>query len=206
MIKAIVFDVGHVLVDWNIRYLYEKLIFDPAVLDHFLNHVVTPEWHFQHDQGRAASDTIAELILKFPDQAALIKAYEPRWLETIGRPVPGIFALIEELHALKIPLYAITNFSAEFWPRFAAAFPITRYFLDVVVSGEEKIMKPDNRIYALAHQRFGTVQGEAVFIDDRLENITAAETAGFIGHHFQGTAHLRQHLGALLPAHLKLKP
>ncbi len=198
MIKAVIFDVGHVLVDWNIRYLYEKLIFDTAQLDYFLDNIVTPEWHFQHDIGRHSIVTIAELASKYPHHAELIKLYEPRWLETIGRPIAGVFDLIEKLHMQSVPLYAITNFSGEFWPRFAAAFPITHCFKDVVVSGDEKLMKPDQRIYALAHKRFGTKPGEALFIDDRLENIMAAENSGFIGHHFEGITKLLKHLSAVL--------
>ncbi len=205
MIKAVVFDIGHVLVDWNIRYLYEKLIFNSARLNHFLDHVITPEWHFQHDMGRPSVDTIAELILEHPHEAELIKLYEPRWLETIGRPVPGVFEIIAELHNQSVPLYAITNFSGEFWPRFAAAFPVTQYFKDVVVSGDEKIMKPDQLIYVLAHKRFGTKPGDAMFIDDRLENVIAAEKSGFVGHHFEGAAKLLEHLDAVLPPHFSVQ-
>ncbi len=189
-LKAVVFDVGHVLVDWNIRYLYEKLIADPVELDWFLTHVVTPSWHFEHDAGRDAADTIAERVALFPDHRQLIEAYVPRWLETIGRPVPGMFDIVDRLHRRNVPLFAITNFSHEFWPRFAALHPVTTRFRDVVVSGTEKIMKPAPEIYALALKRFGLQSGEAVFIDDRAENVLAAEQNGFVGHHFQDAARL----------------
>jgi 2-haloacid dehalogenase len=189
--KAVVFDVGHVLVDWDIRYLYEKLIADPVQLDWFLAHVVTPEWHFEHDAGRDAANTTAELTAKFPDYRALIEAYVPRWLETVGRPIAGMYEIVTQLHARGIPLFAITNFSHEFWPRFAPLFPVTNLFRDVVVSGTEKVAKPDARIYQIALARFGLAAGEALFIDDRADNISAAQANGFIGHQFQNASTLR---------------
>jgi 2-haloacid dehalogenase len=189
-----VFDVGHVLIDWDIRYLYEKLIADPAELDWFLNHVVTRAWHFEHDAGRDAAETVAELVARFPGQRHLIEAYVPRWLETIGRPVPGMLEIVEQLHQRGIPLFAITNFSHEFWPRFAALYPVTTRFRDVVVSGAEKVMKPEPQIFTLALKRFGLAAGEGLFIDDREENVQSAEANGFIGHHFQNAAFLRDTL------------
>ncbi len=188
---AVVFDIGHVLVDWDIRYLYEKLIADPDQLDWFLDHVVTRDWHFEHDAGRDAAETVPELVARFPQHQSLIEAYVPRWLETVGRPIPGMHHLVEELHQRCVPLFAITNFSHEFWPRFAALHPITQRFGDVVVSGAEKVMKPDPHIYAIALKRFGLGAGEALFIDDRLDNVEAANRSGFIGHHFQGVGPLR---------------
>ncbi len=197
MPKAVVFDVGHVLVDWDIRYLYEKLIADPVQLDWFLNNVVTSDWHFEHDAGRNAADTTAELVARSPEYRDLIILYAPRWLETIGRPISGMYDIVAHLHARGVPLFAITNFSHEFWPRFAALHPITTLFRDVVVSGAEKLVKPDPRIYKLALQRFGLNPGEGLFIDDRLDNITSANANGFIGHHFQNAQHLRTLLAEL---------
>lgn len=197
---AVVFDVGKVLYDWDPRFLYAKLIADPVELEWFLEHVVTQAWHFQHDAGRPAAATTAELTAAFPDRAALIAAYVPRWLETIPGPIPGMIALVDELAARGVPLYAITNFSAEFWPRFRASAPVFDHFLDVVVSGEEQLVKPDPAIYALAMRRFGIAPGEAVFIDDRADNVAAADAAGFVGHVFSNADDLRVWLTSVLPA------
>lgn len=197
---AVVFDVGKVLYDWDPRFLYAKLITGTAELDWFLRHVVTHDWHCQHDAGRPAAVTTAELTAAFPDHAALIAAYVPRWLETIPGPIPGMIELVDELAAKRVPLYAITNFSAEFWPRFRATAPVFDYFRDIVVSGEERLAKPDPAIYNLAMRRFGLAPGEAVFIDDREDNVTAADTAGLIGHVFSDAAKLRDWLTSVLPA------
>ncbi|MFQ3666512.1 MAG: HAD family hydrolase, partial [Sphingomonadaceae bacterium] len=154
-VRAVVFDVGHVLYDWDIAHLYRKLIPDAAERDWFLSHVVTREWHFQHDAGRPFAETSAELVARFPDQAERILAYGPRWLETIPGPVPGVHAIVESLAKARVPLFAITNFSAEFWAMFRPTAPLFDLFEDIIVSGEERMMKPDPAIFALARRRFG---------------------------------------------------
>jgi 2-haloacid dehalogenase len=194
---AVVFDVGMVLYDWDPRFLYTKLIADPDQLDWFLGNVVTHKWHFQHDAGRPVAETSAELTAQFPEHADLIAAYDPRWLETIPGPVPGMLALVDALAAANVPLFAITNFSAEFWKRFRATAPVFDHFRDIVVSGEERLMKPDPAIYALALRRFGLAPGQGLFIDDRVDNVAASEAAGFVGHVFDGEAGLRKRLQAL---------
>lgn len=194
---SVVFDVGGVLYDWHPRHLYSKLIDDPDQLDWFLANVVTLEWHFQHDAGRPFAETSAELIERFPDHRDLIAVYDPRWLETIPGPIPGMIELVDDLAVAGVPLYAITNFSHEFWPRFTATAPVFRHFRDIVVSGDERLVKPDPAIFALASARFGIRPGEALFIDDRADNVAASEAAGFVGHVFDGEARLRSRLRGL---------
>ncbi|MBB6228681.1 2-haloacid dehalogenase [Polymorphobacter multimanifer] len=195
-VRAVVFDVGHVLYGWDIGALYAKLIPDRAHRDWFLAHVVTPDWHFQHDRGRPVAETIPELQAKFPGEAANIAAYGPRWLETITGPVQGMHELVAELDAAGVPLFAITNFSAEFWAMFRPTAPIFDRFRDIVVSGAEQLFKPEPEIYALALRRFGLAPGEGLFVDDRIENVRAGTAAGFPGHHFTGAARLRARLEA----------
>ena len=191
---ALVFDVGNVLYHWHPRNLYSKLIDDADRLDWFLANVVTLDWHFQHDLGRPLAETTAELTARYPEHAALIAAYDPRWLETIPGPVEGMLELVDEVAGRSVPLYAITNFSAELWLRFRATAPVFDAFSGIVVSGAERLVKPDPAIYALANRRFGLASGEAAFIDDRAENVRAAEAAGMVGHHFTGAAGLRARL------------
>lgn len=193
-----IFDVGRVLYDWDPRILYRRLIDDDRALDAFLRDVVTHEWHFQHDAGRDFADTSAELIALYPQHAALIAAWGPRFLESIGAPIAGMSALVDELEAADVPLFAITNFSHEFWPPFRAreAAMFDR-FRDVVVSGAEKLVKPDPAIYHLALERFGLEAERTVFIDDNVANIAGAASVGLIALHFEGEPKLRGELRAL---------
>ncbi|WP_448577340.1 HAD family hydrolase [Thermaurantiacus sp.] len=195
--RAVVFDVGHVLYDWDPAHLYRKLIADEAERAWFLREVVTREWHFQHDAGRAFSDTSAELIARFPDQRDRILAYGARWLETIPGPVPGTLDLAAELARGGVPLFAITNFSSEFWDMFRPTAPVFDLFADVIVSGRERLTKPAPEIFRLALSRFGLAPGEALFIDDQPGNVAAAVREGFVGHVFTSAAALRAELRAL---------
>lgn len=184
MIRAVVFDVGRVLVQWDLRHLFAKLIDDPEELEWFVTHVVTPEWHFQHDAGRPLAEMLPELKAEYPAYTAHIDAYATRFNETIPGPVPGSFEIVEELAARAVPLYAITNFGSEFWLQFRSRYTLFDHFRDIVVSGDEKLLKPDPAIYRLALARFGLAPGEGLFIDDNLPNIVAARENGFQGHHF----------------------
>jgi 2-haloacid dehalogenase len=194
-IRAVVFDVGNVLFYWSLRALFEKLIKDPRECDWFLANVVTEEWHFQHDAGRPLADMVAERKTEFPDHTHLIDAYAARFNETIHAPVPDMAVIVNELAARNIPIFGITNFGAEFWAMFRPTAAVFDHFTDIIVSGEEKLVKPDAEIYQLALTRFGLNPGEAIFVDDRLENTDASAANGFIGHHFTNAATLRVALG-----------
>jgi 2-haloacid dehalogenase len=182
--SVVVFDIGRVLVQWRIANLYEKLIPDSARLDWFLSNVVTESWHAQHDAGRPFVDMIAELVAEFPDERALIEAYAPRWLETVPAPVEGTADLVETLAHRGVPLYCITNFGVDAWGMFRPTFPVLDHFRDIVVSGHEKLIKPDPAIFHLAAQRFGHAPETMLFIDDNADNIATAKALGWHTHHF----------------------
>lgn len=164
----------------------------------FLRDVVTIDWHFQHDEGRDFADTSAELIARHPEHRALIEAWGPRFLDSIPGPLEGMPALVDALHADGVPLYAITNFSHEFWPPFRAreAAMFDR-FRAVVVSGEERLVKPHAPIYRLALDRFGLHAAEAVFIDDSEANVAGAAAVGMTALHFTDEPTLRADLTRL---------
>lgn len=183
-VDAVVFDVGRVLYQWNLRHLFEKVIDDPAQLERILNEVVTEEWHFEHDRGRLLDEMIAERIALYPEFEAAIQLYRSRFNETIPGPVPGSHALVERLHAGGVPLFAITNFGAEFWAGFAPHEPIFELFREIVVSGVERIAKPDPAIFALSAERFGYAPEAMLFIDDNPDNIASARASGWQVHHF----------------------
>ncbi|MBC9034796.1 HAD family phosphatase [Sphingomonas sp. JC676] len=177
--RAVIFDVGNVLYSWEPRRLYERLIGDDRALDAFMAEVVTKEWHFQHDAGRPFAETSVELSAEYPQHADLIGLWGPRFHDTLPGMVPGMAAIVEDLDARGVPLFGITNFSGEFWPPFrdreAAIFD---RFRDVVVSGDEKLVKPGAAIYELALKRFGLEAAEAVFVDDSPANVEGAAKLG----------------------------
>ena len=184
--SAVVFDVGRVLFDWNLRYLFEKLIDDPAELDHFVGNVLTEEWHFQSDAGRPLAEMVPELAARHPEHAHLVHAYRDRFNETIDRPIEGTHAIVRQLHAAGVPLFALTNFGAEFFDEFVTTQPIFDLFDDIVVSGVEKVAKPDPRIYEICEARFGHAPHGLLFIDDNPANVAAARMRSWQAHLFEG--------------------
>ena len=196
-ITTVIFDIGRVLFEWDLRHLFAKLIADKNELDWFLANVVTPEWHFQHDAGRPLAEMIPERIAEFPDHAELIEAYATRFNETIPRPVPGSLEIVRELAERGVPLFAITNFGSELWEGFHPTQPVFDLFRDIVVSGKERLVKPDRAIYELAMQRFAVTPAECLFIDDVFENVAGAKAAGLDGYVFNGAGGLREKLVSL---------
>jgi len=188
--RAVVFDVGRVLFQWQLRALFEKLIDDPQELDWFLAHVVTEEWHFEHDRGRALADMVPERIALFPQYAAHIRAYATRFNETVPGPVEGSHMLVDRLHAAGVPLFCLTNFGDEFWQMFRPTQPIFDHFEDIIVSGVEKVAKPHPRIYEIVEARTGRTGDALFFTDDNPANIAAAQARGWNAHLFTDAASL----------------
>ena len=192
--QSVIFDVGRVLFDWDLRHLFAKLIDDSDRLEWFVTNVVTPEWHFQHDAGRPLAEMVPERKAEFPDHTPLIDAYATRFNETIPGPMPGSLELVERLDDAGVPLFAITNFGHEFWEGFRPTQPVFDRFRDIIVSGTEKLMKPDPAIYALAIERFGIDPAGAIFIDDNAANVAGAEAAGIAAHQFVDAVTLEREL------------
>ncbi len=190
MQKAVVFDVGRVLFQWQLAALFEKLIDDRQELEWFLAHVVTEEWHFEHDRGRALADMVPERIALFPAYESHINAYATRFNETVPGPVAGSHELVERLAASGVPLFCLTNFGDEFWQLFRPTQPIFDHFADIIVSGVEKVAKPDPRIYEIVEARSGRAGADLFFTDDNPANIEAATARGWDAHLFTDAARL----------------
>lgn len=193
-ISTVVFDVGNVLIRWDPRNLYRRLIPDETGMEHFLATVCTPEWNLEQDRGRTWAEAVAERTALHPEKADLIAAYDRLWQEMVPGPVDGTVAILEELEALGVPLYAITNFSAEKWDEACVRFPFLRRFRDTVVSAHERIVKPDPAIYRLLLERNDIDPRRAVFIDDSAKNVAGAEVVGMTGILFTDAADLRLRL------------
>jgi 2-haloacid dehalogenase len=194
-IAAVIFDVGNVLYHWDPRILYERLIADDRALDAFLRDIVSPQWHFQHDAGRDFADTSAELIARHPERADLIRLWGERFIDSIGPEVAGMRELVADLDAQNVPIFGLTNFSHEFWPPFVAReAKMFAPFQDILVSGIERLVKPDPAIYRLALARFGVEADQALFVDDRAENVEGARAVGMRGHVFTDAVTLRDEL------------
>ena len=193
---GVIFDIGRVLYDWDPRFLYERLIPDNEALETFLRDVVTHDWHFQHDAGRPFAETSAELIERYPEHEALISAWGPRFLDSIGDPIcrhgraRGRAGGSAAPRFMPSPIFPVSSFRLSV----RAKRRCSTASCGIVVSGDEKLVKPDPAIYHLALDRFGLDPAQTVFIDDNEANVAAAAAIGLIALHFTGELKLRGEL------------
>lgn len=194
-VRYALFDLGRVVLDWEPSRLYSKIFDTIEERDWFLANVCTMDWHCRHDAGETFADTRPELIAKFPNYEAQIRAWGDRWDEMFDGYIDGTPDILDRLEARNVPLYALTNMSSETYPRHRENFPKLKIFIDTVVSGDEGLLKPDPAIYELALKRMGSPEPQSViFIDDSAKNIDAARALGLETHLFDGAAGLEKKL------------
>jgi 2-haloacid dehalogenase len=175
-----VFDFGGVLFDWNPRYLFRKFFDgDAESLERFLVEIDFWSWDAGMDRGRPFAEAVGEWSVKFPRYADLIRAFDTRWEETVGGPIPGTEDLLIRLHRAGYPLYGLSNWSAEKFLVLRRKYSHLEVFKKILLSGEVGITKPDLRIFDLFLSRTGLEKESLLFIDDSEDNITAAFRMGW---------------------------
>lgn len=196
-ITAVVFDLGGVLIDWDPRYLYRTLFDDEAAMEEFLATIKTQDWNRAQDAGRPWAEAVEELAQRHPEKRDLIEAYWRRWPETLGDAIQPTVALLDELRSTGIRLYALSNWSGETFPMARPRYPFLEWFDGIVISGDERLAKPDSRIFEVLLERYGLAAAETLFIDDHVPNVEAAAALGFTALRFVGATDLRADLERL---------
>jgi 2-haloacid dehalogenase len=193
-----VFDLGGVLIDWNPRYLYRKLFNgNEAAMEHFLATVCSSSWNSQQDAGRPFSEACASLKLQHPHHADLIDAWIQRQAEMVTGPIDGTVDILAELRARQVPLYALSNWSAETFPLSLKRFDFLHWFQGILLSGEVRLLKPDPRIFELFFETHNVDPAHTVYIDDLKPNVDAATALGMHGILFTDPPALRKELQKL---------
>ncbi|MGX5688761.1 HAD family hydrolase [Arcticibacter tournemirensis] len=199
MIKAIIFDLGAVLIDWHPKHLYKKIFSDEADIDYFLENVCTSAWNEEQDGGRSLKEATEMLVAEFPDQEEYIRAYYGRWEEMLAGAIDGTVEIFKRLKdSGKYKIYALSNWSAETYPIAVKRFEFLNWFDGVVVSGAEKLRKPFPEFYQLLLDRYNLKAEEALFIDDNLRNVEAARDLGIESIHFQSSEQLEKELASYI--------
>jgi 2-haloacid dehalogenase len=196
-ISTVIFDLGGVLIDWNPRYLYRKILKDESEIDFFLNNICTSEWNDQQDAGRSFEEATLDLIRQHPEWEEPISAWYGRWQETIRGPITDTVKILEQIRSLdKYRLYALTNWSAQTFPWAYENFEFLHWFEGIVVSGVEKTRKPFPEFYQILFDRYSVTPEESIFIDDNIKNIKAAKELGLNTIHFKSSEQLAEELRA----------
>ncbi|MCR9287889.1 MAG: HAD family phosphatase [Bacteroidetes bacterium] len=194
-LDTIVFDLGGVLIDWNPKYVFNQLFDNQIEMDYFFENICTSEWNIQQDAGRPLQEATDSLIEKHPHYESYIRAYYGRWQEMLGGPIQETVEILRHLINSKTHrILALTNWSNETFPVALGLYDFLHWFEGTVVSGDEKLIKPDPKIYQVLFDRYGVEPSKAVFIDDSLKNVKGANVVGMHGIHFQSSAQLKADL------------
>jgi len=195
-LRVVVFDLGNVCITWDRRLLYRPMFPDEAELEHFLAEVYSMEANERFDRGQPLVEFTAELAARHPGYAAQVLALRDRWIETIGPVIDGTVALLAELRAAGVPLFALSNWNAETFALVEPHHAFLGWFDGTVISGREGVTKPDPAIYRIACDRYGFAPHEALFVDDSPVNVDGARRVGMDAVHFTDPPALRTELVA----------
>lgn len=194
-IKTVVFDLGRVLIDYEPRYLFRKMFGNNTEdMEYFLSNICNFEWNAEQDAGRTFQEGVDLLLAEYPQYEPYIVAYKDRWEETIGDEISESVSILKQIKQSNMPLYALTNWSAETFPFARRRFDFLTWFDDILVSGEVKLRKPDLKIYQLLFEKFNINPSTTLFIDDTYENIVAAQQSGMQTIHFENPQQMRREL------------
>lgn len=190
-IKAIIFDFGNVLLDWNPRYVYQRYFpDDPEGMERFFSEVDFMNWNAQQDKGRPFAEGVAVLSRQFPHHSDLIQAYQDHWIESVGNPISGTIGILNRLKIAGYSVYGLSNWSAETFPFVREKYDFFDLLDDFVISGEVGQVKPGHEIFHIMLEKIGRSAQECLFIDDSLTNIDQAQKMGFATIHFRSPEQL----------------
>ena len=183
---TVVFDIGNVLVAWDPRNLYRRYFEGREdQMEWFLSNVCTPAWNVEQDRGRSFADAVELLVKEHPPELhPMIRAFDRDWHETISGPIHGSVDILKALKANNVPVFAITNWNQDKFREARERFDFLNSFDGIVVSGDERLLKPDLEIFQVFCARYGVKPEMAVFIDDSMRNVEGARAAGMHALHF----------------------
>lgn len=194
-IKNIIFDFGGVVMDWNPRYFFKDYFNDDEKMEFFLKNIATDEWNAEQDRGRTLAEGTEIQVAKFPQWEKELRAYYDNWTTMLRSDIPKNVEVLRKLEHSNYELFGLTNWSAETFPYALENYDFFKIFGgNIVVSGTEKVIKPDPKIWEVLLERYHIKADESVFIDDNAKNIEVAKALGFITVHITPETDLEKEL------------
>ncbi|PZU87924.1 MAG: 2-haloalkanoic acid dehalogenase [Shinella sp.] len=200
-IRHIVFDIGKVLIHYDPDLPYSKIIPDEAERGWFFANVCTSAWNLEQDRGRSWADAEAELIARFPDQEAHIRAFRKNWRAMVPYAYEDSVEVLTSLIDAGHDVTMLTNFAADTFTDARGIFPFLNRPRGVTVSGEIGLIKPDIEIYQRHAKDFGLEPASTLFIDDVMDNVEGAKAAGWQAVQFTGAGQLKSDLASFGVTH-----
>ncbi|ATN33821.1 2-haloalkanoic acid dehalogenase [Rhizobium sp. ACO-34A] len=200
-IRHIVFDIGKVLIHYDPNLPYSKIIPDEVERRWFFANVCTSAWNLEQDRGRSWADAEAELVARFPDQEANIRAFRKSWRAMVPYAYEDSVEVLTSLIKAGHDVTMLTNFAADTFTEAREIFPFLNRPRGVTVSGEIGLIKPDVEIYQRHAEDFGLGPSATLFIDDVMENVEGAKAAGWQAVQFTGAEQLKSDLASFGVTH-----
>ena len=186
------FDLGGVFFDWNPEYFFKKIFNNSEEMNFFLKEICNDKWNIQQDAGRLIKVAEKELISRFPNYSEQIVMYYLNHRKMIKKTYQESIDVLAYLNKKNIKCFVLSNWSAETFQGMIDAYPFLKKFDGMIISGEVQLIKPDPKIYKLAIKNFNLIPNETIFIDDRLDNIKAAQNMGFKTIHLKDPSIIRK--------------
>ncbi len=189
-----VFDFGGVIFDWSPYYLFNRFFDGKEAIDGFLKEIDFAGWNVRQDVGYPFDKAVAEKVEQFPQYEKELRAYDEDWMVMFGGPIAGTIEVLSSIKQAGYPLCALSNWSVVKFNEVRPGHAFLDWFDEIVLSGEEKIAKPDERLFKILLDRAGRKAEDCVFIDDVQKNIDAARALGFQTILFESPEQLRAEL------------
>ena len=178
-VQKFLFDLGNVFFDWNPERVLKPIFNDDERMNFFIKNISFPLLDTRCDAGITIEVAVNDAVKKFPDFEKEIKLYYPNHGNMVGGFFQKTVDVFYKVKNLNYPCYVLSNWSAETYEGMEETYPFLKDFDGKIISGRDFLIKPDPAIYELAISRFDLVPQETLFIDDRLDNIQAAQNLNF---------------------------
>ncbi len=200
--KALIFDIGNVLITWDPERLYGQLM-PREERDALFAEVDLHGMNDRVDMGAPFKETVYETAERFPHHGDMIRMWHDRWIEMASPVIEGSWKILRGCRAAGIPVFALSNFGIESFAYAETVYPELKEFDQRFISGHMGVIKPDARIYEMVEAATELSGAELFFTDDRADNIAAAEVRGWVGHQFRNAEGLAEvvdsHFGLKVP-------
>jgi 2-haloacid dehalogenase len=183
-VRAVVFDIGKVLIGWDPEGFYDRVI-GRERRDRLFAEVPLHPMNIGLDNGDPWLQSVTALADLHPGWRDEIMLWHDRWGEMTGPVFDHSLRLMRRLKRKGTGVYALTNFGGETFRHAAQTlYPFFAEFDGAAVSGDLRTMKPDQPIYAEVERLSGLSDAALLFTDDKQENIEAAARRGWKTHLF----------------------
>lgn len=199
MIKNIIFDIGNVLMHYQPKEYLASFIPSPERQEKTYNAVFGSKDWLMLDRGIITEhEAIDRFKANCPDVSDEIQAAMDHWFDKMMIPITETGDYLKDLKNKGYLIYILSNYQEKAFHYIRSQNDFFDYTDGMVISFEEKLLKPEPEIFNLLLSRYSLNPSETVFIDDTPENISAAEKIGIHGIVFTGYDELIAAMNPLL--------